>query len=387
MSDQVKLKLCNSCGEEKPATPEHFHRHARYGFQSECKSCLNLKNLERYREDPEARRAENRSRYWRKQGKKPPAKGAPRARKPAETPLELAIEAFLLSRGNLSASTGRNYKTTLLSFAESYPNFPPTGAAVVDYITTRRFKASSKRSKFACFRAFTMWLKTTGRIDHDPLEGVIRPPKEELLPRAARQVDIEKVFGYLERQVEEALSLSASEGYQAARDLAAFSLMLDSGLRVGEVVGLDISDIDLEEGSALIRNSKTNRERYVIFGKKVKGNLKLWLKVRSALGIPDRITALFVSGWGGWKRCRTSTFRKALVEYCQTAGAGRFSCHQLRHACASLSISNGVDPERLRQQLGHRDIAMTARYFRMPNEGRRKVHLRTSPLDNLGRAA
>lgn len=385
------MKLCRACGKLKPATFEYFHRHRRYVFQSECKECLNRKNREIYRENREVHQERNRAAYWENQGKKTPLEKLPgvkpKPRKPAETPLELAIVDFLATRRNLASSTLNHYQSTLSSFAESYPAFPPTGWGVTDFIATRGYKQSSKRGKFGHLRAFARWLFKTGRIDKDPLEDVVRPAKEELLPRAPKEIDIQKVFGYLECRVEQRLHLDPLGTYRVTKDLAAFSLMLDSGLRVGEVCGLDLSDIDLEEGSALIRNTKTKRERYVMFGKRTRGNLKLWLKLRAELGTPDRIKALFVSERGGWRRCDTSSFANSLADYCIKAGARHFTPHMLRHACASQSIKNGQDIERLRQQLGHTNIVQTARYFMLPNEGRAKDHLRISPLDHLGRAA
>ncbi len=381
----MKLKLCRSCGQHKPATPEYWHKHSRFGFQSECKECLKRKNRERYRGDRTAQKERNRAAYWESKGQKPPLSGIqPRPRKAPETDLEKAIEAFLEGRKNLAPSTIKNYGFTLFAYAKAYQTFPPSAQNVTDWLASKYKNGNSKRSKFAHIRAFANWLIKTRRVDVDPLEEIVKPAKTELLPRAPKERDIQKVFDHLEAQVEERLELESIRAYRAARDLAVFSLMLDTGLRVSEVSKLDILDIDLEESSALIRNSKTHLERYVMFGKRVRGNLKLWLNLRAELDIPKALPMLFVSEWQGWRRCSINIFEKRLILYCQLVGVKKFTPHQLRHAHAVQSLNRGQNIERVRQQLGHTSIAMTGRYLMLPNEGRLQDHLKTSPLDHLG---
>lgn len=382
------MKFCSGCGQRKPAIPEFWHLHHRYGFQSECKECMRRKNREFYRGDRDTQKERGRVNYWKSQGQEqPPLENQLKPRKPPVTDLEKAIEAFLASRKNLAPGTVKNYVFTLFAFGKDYPAFPPAAQDVTDWLADNYKNGTSKRTKFACIRAFTRWLMKTRRLENDPLEEIVRPPKEEALPRAPRERDIQKVLDYLEAQVESRLEHHPLQAYRAARDLVVFSLMLDTGLRVSEVSRLDLLDIDLEESSALIRITKTHRERYVIFGKRVKGNLKLWLKLRAELSLPEELPALFVSEWRGWKRCSIHIFEKRLILYCRLVGVRRFSPHQLRHACAVQALARGQNIERVRQQLGHTSIAMTGRYLMLPNEGRLQDHLRTSPLDNLGRAA
>ena len=121
-----------------------------------------------------------------------------------------------------------------------------------------------------------------------------------------------------------------------------------------------------------------------MFGKRVRGNLKLWLAARQTLGLAEELEALFVSEYGKWGRVTRVGIELALKARCKAAGARRFTPHQLRHAHAGQAIKNGQNIEELRQQMGHSNIAMTARYFMLPSAGRQESHLRTSPLDHLG---
>lgn len=370
------LKKCSKCKKLKPATTEHFHSHSqtRDGLQSWCRQCnsrlCRKTRLQRLAKNPSPQRE---------------TKGKPES-KPAETRLEREIEAFLAARKNLAPGTLKNYARNLLHFAEAYPEFPPTPQDVTDYLANGGYNENTKQSTFTQIRTFVNWLRKTKRVEGDPLEAIVRPRKVDLLPRGPKERDVKRVLDYLEGRVEQALQLDPIQSYRIVRDLATFSLMLDTGLRIGEVFNLDLSDIDFDEMSAFISEAKNRKQRYVMFGKRVKGNLSLWLKVRAELGIPDKVTALFVTEWAGWGRCTPSSLAHSLTRYCQAVAAKRFSPHQLRHFHAGQAINNGQNIEALRQQLGHSDIKMTARYFMLPSEGRLKGHLRTSPLDNLGGA-
>lgn len=374
-------KRCRGCGEEKPATPEHWHRHssAKDGFQTQCKACVTIRHFHAYRKKKEQKEVNLLS--YQKEERQPP-----------DTELGGAIAAFLESRKSLAETTQRSYRDTLLRYVEAYPDFPPTAQTVTDWLDQQNINENSKQTAYARLRVFAHWLRETERTPRDPLKGIVRPNRTELLPRAPKEEDIKGLLAYLEKRVEAALQKdptfrSDGDGYRDARALAIFSLMLDTGLRVGEVCNIGLDDIDLEEMSILITHTKSRKQRYVVFGRAIKGNLKLWLKVRGELGLPDELTHFFVSERGKWGPASPGGVEQALKAYCKAAGVNPFTPHQLRHAHAQHALRNGQNIEELRQQLGHTNLANTSRYLRMPSTNRQKSHLKTSPLDNLGRAA
>lgn len=372
----ITEKKCVTCNEVKPATPEYFsvNRYSKGGLQTQCKVCLRRKRMER---------------YYAEKANKPPKPRVGRIakpRKPAETPLEFALADFLEARKNLAQDTLKGYESSLGAYIKAYPNFPPTAQTITDWLANRKEGELSKWVRFTRMRTFIKWLHKSKRISDNPLEELIRPPKPDELPKAPREKDVAALIAHLESEVERVLQIDPLQSYRIIRDLAIFSLALDSGLRVGEIVNLDLSDIDLDEMSAFVRHSKTKRQRYAMFGKRVKGNLKLWLGIREKLGVPKDMTALFIVERGCWRRGQVYGIENNLTEYCKTLELRKITPHQLRHAYATYSMNNGANIEQIRVQLGHSTILMTARYFMMPTTGRQKSHLKTSPLDNLGRA-
>jgi site-specific recombinase XerD len=372
------LKKCKDCGKQAPANTVHFpiRRTGRNGLAARCRECQAKMDREIYE-----KKCQNRA----------PKQPKP-ARKPAETRLEKEIEAFLEAHKNLSFHTVRGYRLALDDYARDFPDFPPTAQNVTDWLSRKIVTKATRFTFYGRMRAFCQWLHKTERVTRYPLIAIVRPPRAENLPRSPREADLKKLITLLENRLEFILEEDPKlkitrNAYKDIRSLALYSLMLDTGLRISEVQNLELSDVDLEEMSLLVRQTKNGKERYVMFGKKVKGNLKLWLQTRQGLGLDEGLQFLFVCRRERWAGMSRTPIVVTLARLCQEAGIKKISPHQLRHAHASQSIKNGQNPERLRQQLGHSSIQMTARYFMLPNEGRQKDHLASSPLDNLGRAA
>lgn len=370
---------CRACREEKPATPAHFVR--RKGkLENVCKVCNVTRSYRSYRKGKEQQ-----------EPKKSPGPGRPpKFEKLPETELGKAIEAFLEAHKNRAYETLKGYRNTLGKYAQVFPD-SFNAQTVTDWINREGISETSKMTTYGHIRAFAHWLHRTERVSTDPLKGIVRPRKVEILPRGPKEADIKGLIAFLENKVECALQkdptfTAKGDTYRDVRDLAIFSLMLDTGLRVGEVCNLDVLDVDFDEMSAFVRRAKNRKQRYVMFGKLVKANLKLWLTVRKALDLDQKQQSLFASEYGCWGRVTRNGIEEALAARCKAAGVRKFTPHQLRHAHAGQAIKNGQNIEELRQQMGHSNIVMTARYFMLPSEGRLKGHLKTSPLDHLGGA-
>lgn len=371
---------CRACREEKPATPDFFVR--RKGkLENVCKLCNVTRSYRSYRKGKEQQ-----------EPKKSPGPGRPpKFEKLPDTELGRAIEAFLAAHKGRAYETQKAYRNTLGKYAQDFPK-ELSAQTVTDWLDQQQqLSETSKMTTYGHIRAFAHWLHRTERVATDPLKGIVRPRKVEILPRAPKESDIKGLLAFLESRVECALQKdptfsTTGDAYRDVRDLAIFSLMFDTGLRVGEVCNLDVLDIDFEEMSAFIGKAKNRKQRYVMFGKLVKANLKLWLIARKALDLDEKLQALFVSEYGQWGRVTRNGIELALKARCKAARVRPFTPHQLRHAHATQSIQNGQNIADLQAQMGHSNIVMTARYFMLPSTGRQKNHLKTSPLDNLGGA-
>lgn len=373
------LKQCKDCGKEKPATLAYFpfRKGHKDGLAPRCRECQAEKD---------------RQSYWGKLPGKKPRQPKVVIKKIPETQLERAIETFLEARKNLSGHTIRGYRRVLRDYAKGFPDFPPTAQSVTDWLNQKKVAKGTKHSLYGRLCTFCKWLYKTKQVTDDPLKDIVRPGRVQVLPRAPKEANTKSLITFLESRVETILENDPRlrhswDAYRSVRALAVFTLMLDTGLRVGEVCRLRLSDVDLEEMSIFVDQPKNSKQRYVMFGKKVKGNLRLWLQVRAGLGLDDELDFLFVGKRGKWDRLSESGVATVLKNLCLELGIKRISPHMLRHAHAGQAIKNGQNIEELRQQMGHTNITMTARYFMLPSEGRQKSHLRTSPLDNLGRAA
>lgn len=373
---------CRYCKEKKPFTPDYFIR--RKGqLVNVCKECNVTQSYRSYRKSK-----------LQQQAKKSPGPGRPPKFKALpDTELGKAITAFLEAHKSRAYETRKAYRNTLGKYAQDFPDFPFTAQTVTDWLDNQQqLSETSKLTAYGHLRAFAHWLHRTERVTTDPLKGIVRPRKVELLPRAPKEKDVIGLITFLEGKVESALQkdptfTAKGDTYRDIRDLVIFSLMLDTGLRVGEVCSLDLLDIDLDEMSIFVQKAKNRKQRFVMFGKRIRGNLRLWLEVRETLDLDEELQALFVSEYGCWRRVTQAGIEEALAARCKAAGVRRFTPHQLRHAHAGQSIQNGQNIADLQAQMGHSSIVMTARYFLLPSTGRQKNHLKTSPLDNLGGAA
>jgi integrase/recombinase XerC len=159
----------------------------------------------------------------------------------------------------------------------------------------------------------------------------------------------------------------SSAGPLGLRDQALLETAYSAGLRVSELVGLDISDIDMDAGTAIIRG-KGRRERLAILGQPATDALKAWLKVRGSVGLTKegarrgpQHDAVFLNKHGG--RLTTRSVGRMLEKYlAQTGLDGRTSPHSLRHSFATHLLDNGADIRGVQELLGHRSLGTTQIY-------------------------
>ncbi|MFD1737529.1 tyrosine recombinase XerS [Bacillus salitolerans] len=156
------------------------------------------------------------------------------------------------------------------------------------------------------------------------------------------------------------------------RDTALVSLFLGSGLRLSEVVGLNLEDIDFNKCSARVIR-KGNKEQYVYFSEQALLDLQKYLKIRiERYNIPKQTRALFISApmgpKGTTRRLSARAIEKIIEKYAKAFGKPSLSVHKLRHSFATRYHAEINDVPKLRRQLGHSSIETTMIYTHLKNE-------------------
>lgn len=238
--------------------------------------------------------------------------------------------------------------------------------AYLSYLSRDRAKQASTRArKVATIRSFYKYLVNKAHLlDDNPIQELDSPKRRQALPR------------YL--TLDESIQLLDSiEGENTQRDLCIITLFLNCGLRISELVGLNLSDIREDRLRVL---GKGNKERTVYLNPACLAALEDWLAVRSTCAAADP-NALFLSRRN--KRVTTDGVHYMLKKRFAAAGldSSKYSAHKLRHTAATLMLQNGVDVRTLQEVLGHEHLNTTQIYTHVDSDS-----LRTAAMANpLGR--
>ncbi len=272
-----------------------------------------------------------------------------------------AIERYLQSAG-ISAATRRAYGSDLRAFAGWYGERPleEVDVGVLSDYTTElgRARPGGKRAAVSVARHLAA-VRSLLRFSLGPAHV----PEVPLAPRRGRQLpDVPKL-----EEVEELLERFAAAGNPLTlRNRALLELVYSAGLRSGEVVGLDVGDVDFEQEHVHIRAGKGAKERVVPLGEEA----ALWVarylrEARSALA-READSALFLSVRG--RRLDTSTVRRLMPHP-----------HRLRHAFATHLLEGGADLRVIQELLGHASLSTTQIYSHVSAKRLRRVYDRSHP--------
>jgi integrase/recombinase XerC len=202
-------------------------------------------------------------------------------------------------------------------------------------------------------RVFTAWLLRTGRSQSDAGALLGSPRRHRTLPSVLRNDQVRTVL-------DKAASAALERGAVGVRDVAILELLYATGIRVGELVGVDIDDVDAER--MLVRVvGKGDKERAVPFGRPAAVALTHWTRVRSELVTDASGPALFVGVRG--RRIDSRTVRRMVHErVAAVADAPATGPHGLRHSAATHLLEGGADLRSVQELLGHASLATTQVY-------------------------
>lgn len=220
-------------------------------------------------------------------------------------------------------------------------------------------------------RIFYNWLVSEEIMQSNPFDKVKipRPPVKVIPAFSASQVE----------QLLHAINTKTAAGY---RNFVIFLTLLDTGLRISELCGLQMENLYMEDGLVKVRG-KGNRERLVPIGKQVQR--ALWHYIDRCRPDPATVhdNLVFLTQTG--RMVTKATIQKKMAEYGRKAGLVGVRCspHTLRHTAAVNFLRNGGDVFSLQKILGHASLEMTRRYCALADVDVKRVHTMASPADNL----
>jgi integrase/recombinase XerC len=225
--------------------------------------------------------------------------------------------------------------------------------AYAAWLGGRGYAPSTVARRLACLRSFYKFLRRRGEVAKDPA-GTIRNPKQpKRLPRLLR---VEEVVALLD-------GIPTDEP-PGVRDRAMFETLYGGGLRVGELISLDLGDLDLDGGLVRARG-KGRRERLCPVGPEAARWLRAWLALRRPAHADE--PAVFLNRFGG--RLTTRSVGRLLENHLRALGLDwGASPHTLRHSFATHLLDRGADLRSVQELLGHRRLTTTQIYTHVTRE-------------------
>jgi integrase/recombinase XerC len=265
-----------------------------------------------------------------------------------------------LERRNASAMTAQSYASDLRDFVEylTPPGEQPPDVAQIDLLMLREYLAAqydrglqavSIRRRIAAVRALFRFLTKEGLLAANPARLLRTPKTPQRLPQVitAEQAD---------RIIEGSLDIEPERPHPK-RDRAILELLYGCGVRVSELAGLDLQDVDMSEHWLRVRG-KGRKERQVPVPGKSFESLLSWLKVRA--GDPQQ-TAVFLNHHG--RRLSDRSIRTIVKFYASWIGGDdSVHPHSLRHAFATHLLQDGADLRAIQELLGHSRLSTTQKY-------------------------
>jgi integrase/recombinase XerD len=236
----------------------------------------------------------------------------------------------------------------------------------------RPYAASSVARSLSSVRSFHRFLVREGELDSDPSHDVTRPRLPRRLPRPLSVKEVERLIEHLD-----------GEEPRALRDRAIVELLYGAGLRISELVGLDVDDVDLEVGSVRALG-KGGKEREVPVGRHACSAVEAYVTLaRPALASPRSRGALFLNARGG--RLTRQSCGRMLVAHARHAGLEHHvSPHTLRHSFATHLLDGGADVRVVQELLGHASVATTQIYTLVTRQHLREVYYSSHPRARRG---
>lgn len=276
-----------------------------------------------------------------------------------------------------SAHTLRAYGADLAHAVAGLAGLGATRAADVDLVRLRRYLATLRERRLAprslarrisAVRSFFRWLEEAGRREGNPAEGLRTPRRPRHLPEVLTPAEVARLLEAPDPR---------RAAWRVARDRALVETLYSTGARVAELAGLDLRDLDLAEGTALLRG-KGRKERLAGIGRPCREALEAYLDAAARARVRRDPRPLFVNRHG--QRLTPRGVARALAQRVARAGlARRVSPHTLRHCFATHLLEAGANLREVQELLGHASVATTQVYTHLTLDRLVRIYERAHP--------
>ena len=281
---------------------------------------------------------------------------------------------FIETEKKLSSNTLQSYNRDLQQFREYLSDVEVRYTHVheehiknyISELEKMGKKSSTISRNIASIRSFFQFLVRKGKISKDPTEKIQSPKIEKRVPSVLTAKEVELL-----------LEQPKDIDLKGTRDKAMLEFAYATGMRVTEIISLNVEDINLEEEYVICKNGA--RERTIPLGKICKKALQEYLEdARNAMIKSDDEQALFVNVNG--KRLTRQGFWKIIKYYKEQAHIDKdITPHVLRHSFATHLLQNGADLKAIQTMLGHSDISSTQVYMQFQDESLKNVYKSAHP--------
>ncbi len=239
------------------------------------------------------------------------------------------------------------------------------------YLGERR-NPGGVRAGYVSLRAWLNWFESEYDLSgwHNPIHKV-RLPKQRKDPiQGITLVEVQKLLDTCDVKTE-----------MGRRDETIFLFLLDSGLRMAELLALNVGDVSLQDGRVYVKNGKGDKPRQTFIGPRTRRELQRYLRYRKG-ELPDD-APLFVTTKGNRDRLSRGGLRQMMDRRAALAGITASGLHSFRRAFTIEMLRSGADMLTISRLLGHSSINLVQRYAKQTADDLRVVHERTSPVDKL----
>ncbi len=290
-----------------------------------------------------------------------------------EKQIKLFLE-FIQDDKKLSSNTLQSYRRDIMQYEEYVENnkinyTKVTKKDIEDYLNTlseNNKKSSTISRNLASIRSFYQFLVRNRKIKQDPTEGIASPKIEKKAPSILSSKEIELL-----------LDQPKDVDLKGTRDKAMLEFAYATGMRVTEIISLDVDDVNIEEGYVTCKNG--NKKRNIPLGTMSLNALKEYIEqARNVLIRDEKNRALFVNING--KRLTRQGVWKIIKYYKEQAHITKdITPHVLRHSFATHLLQNGADLKAIQTMLGHSDISSTQVYMQFQDESLKNVYRKAHP--------
>ena len=290
-----------------------------------------------------------------------------------EKQIKIFLE-FLENDKKLSSNTLQSYKRDITQYQEyidknSLNYLKITNEDIdkyFDYLKTMNKKTSTISRNLATIRSFYQFLLRTKKVKKDPTIGVRSPKVEKKVPNILTSKEVELL-----------LEQPKTIDLKGIRDKAMLEFAYATGMRVTEIISLNLSDVNFEQGYVVVNSGL--KKRNIPLGSISLKALKDYVeKARPILIRDENVTALFVNING--KRLTRQGFWKIVKFYKEQAHISKdITPHVLRHSFATHLLQNGADLKAIQTMLGHSDISSTQVYMQFQNENLKDIYIKAHP--------